>query len=184
MGGRQTHFHPEINVYETHSSAAGVKPRRDLDDSRRNEGGKERQEKRTKERRKKNQCEAEAGISFVMVTKCSAALTDGGAALYPPLYLRGPGADITEKYNVYVTVINEKRSEKTLGRFLSLSVYQSANSGKITQPVQLFVVCDFSRSNLNSYVSVTRWQRAKLQPQPNFCLPIDGVRCCATTLTV
>lgn len=46
VGGRQTHFHPEINVYETHSSAAGVKPRRDLDDSRRNEGGKERQEKK------------------------------------------------------------------------------------------------------------------------------------------
>lgn len=46
VGGRQTHFPPEINVYETHSSAAGVKPRRDLDDSRRNEGGKERQEKK------------------------------------------------------------------------------------------------------------------------------------------
>lgn len=134
MGGRQTHFHPEINVYETHSSAAGVKPRRDLDDSRRNEGGKERQGK--KNGRKKNQCEAEAGISFVMVTKCSGALTDGDTALYPPLYLRGPDSDITEIYDVYVAVINKKRSEKTLGRFLSLSVYQSANSGKIMHPVQ------------------------------------------------
>lgn len=99
-----------------------------------------------KRRRKKNQCEAEAGISFVMVTKCSAALTDGGAALYPPLYLRGPGSDITEIYDVYVTEINEKRSEKPLRWFLSLSVYQSANSGKITQPVRLFAlfgVCFF-----------------------------------------
>lgn len=95
--------------------------------------------RKDKKKRKKNQCEAKAGISFVMVTKCSAALTDGGAALYPPLYLRGPGSDFTEIYDVYVTVINEKRSEKTLGRFLSLSVYQSANSGKITQPVRLFV---------------------------------------------
>lgn len=75
-----------------------------------------------------------------MVTKCSAALTDGGAALYPPPYLRGPGSDITEIYDVYVTVINEKRSEKTVRWFLSLSVYQSANSGKITQPVRLFVL--------------------------------------------
>lgn len=124
-GGRQTHFHQEINVYETHSSTAGVKPRRDLDDSRRNEGGKERQEKKGE---KENQCGAEASISFVMVTKCSGALTDGTKALYPPLYLRGPGSDITEIYDVYVTVTNEKRSEKTLERFLSLSVYQSTNS--------------------------------------------------------
>lgn len=183
MGGRQTHFHPEINVYETHSSAAGVKPRRDLDDSRRNEGGKERQEKKRKKRgRKKNQCEAEAGISFVMVTKCSAALTDGGAALYPPLYLRGPGSDITEIYDVYVTVINEKRSEKTLRWFLSLSIYQSANSGKITQPVRLFVL--FFLLNLNSFVTITWWQSAELQPHPNFCWLIDGVCSCATTLTV
>lgn len=144
-GGRQTHFHQEINVYETHSSTAGVKARRDLDDSRRNEGGKERQEEKRKKGRKKNQCGAEASISFVMVTKCSGALTDGAETLYPPLYLRGPGSDITEIYNVYVTVTNEKRSEKTLGRFLSLSVYQSTNSGKIT-PVCLFALFLFVKS--------------------------------------
>lgn len=92
-----------------------------------------------KKGRKKNQCRAEASISFVMVTKCSGALTDGAKVLYPPLYLRGPRSDITDIYNVYVTVINERRSAKTLGRFLSLSVYQSTNSGKIT-PVGLFAL--------------------------------------------
>lgn len=105
-------------------------------------GRKDKKKRRKKRGRKKNQCEAEAGISCVMVTKCSAALTDGGAALYPPLYLRGPGSDITEIYDVYVTVINEKRSEKNVRWFLSLSVYQSANSGKnhATCPAVCFVL--------------------------------------------
>lgn len=74
-----------------------------------------------------------------MVTKCSGALTDGAKTLYPPLYLREPGSDITVIYDVYVTVINEKRSEKPREGFFTLSVYQSTNSGKIT-PVGLFAL--------------------------------------------
>lgn len=120
-----------------------------------------------------------------MVTKCSAALTDGGAALYPPLYLRGPGSDITEIYNVYVREINEKRSEKTLRWFLSLYVYQSANSGKITQPVRLFVLfCGGFFLVKSQFMTSPWWQSAELQPHPNFCLLIDGVCSCAATLTV
>lgn len=65
-----------------------------------------RKDKKEKERRK-NQCEAGATFSFVMVTKSSGGLTDGAHALYPPLYLRGSRANISERFNVYDTV-NEK----------------------------------------------------------------------------
>lgn len=99
-----------------------------------------------------------------MVTKCSGALTDGAKTLYPPLYLREPGSDITVIYDVYVTVINEKRSEKPREGFFTLSVYQSTNSGKIT-PVGLFALFFvFFPSNLNSYVNITWWQNTELQP--------------------
>lgn len=103
-------------------------------------GRKDKKKRRKKGEERKINARLKPVSLLLMVTKCSAALTDGGAALYPPLYLRGPGSDITEIYDVYVTEINEKRSEKTLRWFLSLSVYQSANSGEITQPVRLFVL--------------------------------------------